>query len=207
MERYPIPMQSLMRPFLFVMILGLAALRPAAGLAGPGTHPNVLFIAIDDLDDVPEAGKKMAGLEGHHARMLESGRWKEAVQGYLAAIAYLDMNLGRLLDALERSPERDRTSIRPLLADPAAEWAEPAIMTHTFRNHAVRTADWRSIRYANGEEELDDEPQDPNESVNLAARPEHAAVKAALAPPLRLALFAVSSVPTGDDEWRSTFAG
>ncbi|HEV2293236.1 MAG TPA: sulfatase-like hydrolase/transferase [Tepidisphaeraceae bacterium] len=43
--------------------------------------------------------------------MLESGRWKEAVQGYLAAIAYTDMNIGRLLDALDASPHKDNTII------------------------------------------------------------------------------------------------
>ena len=42
---------------------------------------------------------KMAKPEADHKRMVESGRWKEAVQAYLAAIAYTDMNLGRVLDA------------------------------------------------------------------------------------------------------------
>jgi arylsulfatase A-like enzyme len=57
----------------------------------------------DDLQDVPPAGVKMAGPGGDHARILESGRWKEAVQGYLAAISYADAMLGRLLDACDRS--------------------------------------------------------------------------------------------------------
>jgi arylsulfatase A-like enzyme len=43
--------------------------------------------------------------------MLASGRWKEAVQAYLATIAYTDMNIGRLLDALEKSAYRDNTII------------------------------------------------------------------------------------------------
>ncbi len=65
----------------------------------------------DDLDDIPAAGVKMAGPEKDHARFLESGRWTDAVQSYLATIAYLDMNVGRLLDAYEASPERDNTII------------------------------------------------------------------------------------------------
>ncbi|MGB7160829.1 MAG: sulfatase [Tepidisphaeraceae bacterium] len=65
----------------------------------------------DDLSDVPPAGVKMAKPGGDHARILASGRWKEAVQGYLAAVAYTDMNLGRLLDALDKSPHRDNTII------------------------------------------------------------------------------------------------
>ena len=40
--------------------------------------------------DVPAGGLKMAKADGDHAAMLKSGRWKEAVQGYLAAIAYCD---------------------------------------------------------------------------------------------------------------------
>jgi arylsulfatase A-like enzyme len=64
-----------------------------------------------DLDDVPAAGVKMASPEGDHANILRSGRWKEAVQGYLAAISFTDAMIGRLLDGLDRSPDRDRTIV------------------------------------------------------------------------------------------------
>ncbi len=63
----------------------------------------------DDLNDVPPAGVKMAG--GDHAKILASGRWKEAVQAYLATIAYCDFEIGRLLDAHDKSPQRDNTII------------------------------------------------------------------------------------------------
>ena len=33
---------------------------------------------------------------GDHAKMLASGRWKEAAQGYLAAVSYCDAEIGRL---------------------------------------------------------------------------------------------------------------
>ena len=65
----------------------------------------------DDLSDVPPAGLIMAGRGGDHARMLRSGRWKEAVQAYLATIAYCDAQIGRLLDALEESPYQANTII------------------------------------------------------------------------------------------------
>jgi len=65
----------------------------------------------DDLDDVPPSGVRMARPEGDHAAILKSGRWKEAVQAYLATIAFCDSQVGRLLDAWEKSPERDNTII------------------------------------------------------------------------------------------------
>ena len=65
----------------------------------------------DDLEDVPTAGVRMARPEGDHAAILRAGRWKEAVQGYLAAISYADAMVGRLIDALDRSAYRDDTII------------------------------------------------------------------------------------------------
>ncbi len=63
----------------------------------------------DDLKDVPPSGIKMAKPGGDHATMVKSGRWKEAVQAYLATIAYCDAQIGRLLDAYEKSPARANT--------------------------------------------------------------------------------------------------
>lgn len=65
----------------------------------------------EDLDDVPPAGVKIARPDGDHKEILDSGRWKEAVQAYLAAISYADGQIGRLLDALDKSPDRDNTII------------------------------------------------------------------------------------------------
>jgi arylsulfatase A-like enzyme len=65
----------------------------------------------NDLDDLPPAAVRMAHPETDHVPMQKSGRWKEAIQAYLATIAYCDMNLGRLLDALEKSAYRDNTII------------------------------------------------------------------------------------------------
>jgi arylsulfatase A-like enzyme len=56
-----------------------------------------------DLDDVPAAGKKMARPEGDHKQVIQHNQWRKAVQGYLAAITFMDGQLGRLLDALDKS--------------------------------------------------------------------------------------------------------
>lgn len=65
----------------------------------------------NDLDDVPPAGVRMAKPDGDHAAILKSGRWKEAVQAYLATIAFADAQIGRLLDALDKSAYADNTIV------------------------------------------------------------------------------------------------
>jgi arylsulfatase A-like enzyme len=72
-------------------------------------------------------------------------------------------------------------SMRPLLADPDAEWDRPAITTHGRNNHAVRSQDFRYIRYADGGEELYDHRADAMEWKNLAGDPQYADVKRDLA--------------------------
>ncbi|MFO0944914.1 MAG: sulfatase [Planctomycetota bacterium] len=68
-------------------------------------------VTDNDLGDIPPAGQKMANARGDHAEMLRSGRWKEAIQGYLAAVSYSDAMIGRLLDALKASEYRDNTIV------------------------------------------------------------------------------------------------
>ena len=68
-------------------------------------------VPSDDLNDIPAAGIKMAKPNGDHAKIIQSGRWKEAVQAYLATIHFADAQLGRLLDALDASPYKDNTII------------------------------------------------------------------------------------------------
>jgi len=65
----------------------------------------------NDLDDVPAAGVKMARPDGDHAQILKSGRWKDAVQAYLATITFCDAMLGRLIEGFDRSAYKDNTII------------------------------------------------------------------------------------------------
>ena len=64
-----------------------------------------------DLDDIPEAGVRMAGPEGDHAAVIKGDQWKKGVQAYLATISFLDDQVGRLLDGLDQSPRKDKTII------------------------------------------------------------------------------------------------
>ena len=72
-------------------------------------------------------------------------------------------------------------SLVPQLKDAKASREQPAITTHNQGNHAIRTENWRYIRYADGSEELYDMAADPNEWTNLAADPKHAERKKELA--------------------------
>jgi len=66
----------------------------------------------NDLDDVPGRGRNIAARSGnYHQHVLAAGKWREAVQGYLASITYADELVGKLLDALENSAHRDNTII------------------------------------------------------------------------------------------------
>lgn len=179
----------------------------------------------------------------------ESQQWQNLVRSYLASTAFVDAQVGRILQSLEASPYAANTivvlwsdhgwhlgekgitgknslwerstrvplifagpgivaggrcsgpaelldlyptlselcglpvsgaleghSLRPQLEDPSATRTWPAITTHNHDNHAVRSRDWRYIRYADGSEELYDMVADPNEWTNLASVAEHDAV-------------------------------
>ena len=64
----------------------------------------------DDLADLPAEGRKMAK-SPEHDKIVSAGKWKAAIQGYLAAISFADAQIGRLIDAYEQSPERANTIV------------------------------------------------------------------------------------------------
>ena len=200
-------------------------------------------IKDDDLMDIPEAGRILAsGGSDDFNKIRDEGKWKEAIQGYLASITFADMQVGAILDALERSEFNNNTIVvfwsdhgwhlgekgkwhkqtlwevctripfiikapgvtvpntvcdRPvdhmnvfptllslcdlpmkagldghdmtvLLKDPDAEWDYPAISEIREGHMAVRSQNWRYIRYNDGSEELYDRNNDSNEWTNLA---------------------------------------
>jgi arylsulfatase A-like enzyme len=69
-------------------------------------------VHADDLADIPPAGRLMA--QGHtpdHKALVEAGLWRPLVQAYLACVTFMDSQLGRVLDALDRSPHAQNTII------------------------------------------------------------------------------------------------
>lgn len=74
----------------------------------------------------------------------------------------------------------DGRDLGPLLDDPRTPWDHPVLTTKDRHDHAIRTARWRYIRYANGERELYDESVDRGELRNLAGDGRHEALMAAL---------------------------
>ena len=65
----------------------------------------------DDLADVPGPGRWIATHRGEHDYIVQHGLWERAIQGYHASVAYLDDQIGRVLDALEDGPNRDNTIV------------------------------------------------------------------------------------------------
>ena len=66
----------------------------------------------NDLEDVPEIarGSYLDSTEWHDW-IVESGKWAEGVQAYLASTSFADAMVGRLLDALDRTGRADNTII------------------------------------------------------------------------------------------------
>ena len=65
----------------------------------------------DDLDDLPEIARKIARPQGDHKKVTEHKQWRKAVQAYMASISFTDACVGRVIDALEKSPYAKNTLI------------------------------------------------------------------------------------------------
>lgn len=73
------------------------------------TTPRLLK---NDLNDVPPLGAALtAGKSRFVDSVLEQGLHQDAVQAYLATTAYVDAQMGRVLDALDESPHQNNTIV------------------------------------------------------------------------------------------------
>jgi arylsulfatase A-like enzyme len=69
-------------------------------------------IKEDDLDDVPEAGRAFAQQRREDLELVRrSGQYRRILQAYLASVAFCDVMVGRLLDALDAGPAANNTII------------------------------------------------------------------------------------------------
>lgn len=90
----------------------------------PSANIKLPAIVESDLADIPGFGRRLAhevydpsgernfaNPGGDHANILANRQWHNAVQAYLATISFVDAQIGRVLDALERSQYADNTII------------------------------------------------------------------------------------------------
>ena len=77
------------------------------------------------------------------------------------------------------------------------EWEKPVLNTWYYKNHAVRSENWRYIHYRDGGEELYNHLDDPGEHINLAADPKYAEIIAEH----KKWLPETDALPAGTDEW------
>ena len=69
-------------------------------------------VKADDLDDIPAGGQRMAAdRRGDLELVRAAGKYREILQAYLASVTFCDALVGRLLDALERSPAARNTIV------------------------------------------------------------------------------------------------
>lgn len=244
--------------------IGVGFYRPHIPLFAPkkyfdlydGVDIRLPDVKADDLDDLSATAREFAleaDTAGAHATVLKHDQWLAAVKAYLACVSFVDAQVGKLLDALDASPNASNTvivlwgdhgwhlgekqhwgkwtgwerathvplivaapniqparcsqpvslldlyptlielcrlppikelsgqSLVPLLNNPTQSTGRVVLTTFDKGNYSATSARWHYIRYADGSEELYDRANDPHEWTNLAARPEHAAQKVALA--------------------------
>ncbi|MGE0758675.1 MAG: sulfatase [Pirellulaceae bacterium] len=78
----------------------------------PADRITMPLLKADDLDDLPEAGKRMAqDRREDYDLVLREGKYRDLVQAYLAGIAFADALVGQLLDALRDSGQAGNTIV------------------------------------------------------------------------------------------------
>jgi arylsulfatase A-like enzyme len=67
-----------------------------------------------DLHDIPTPGRELATqpwTSGTHKTVATHGAWRDAVRAYLATVSFADSLVGRVIEALDKSPHADNTWI------------------------------------------------------------------------------------------------
>ena len=77
---------------------------------------------------------------------------------------------------LPDAPKLQGESLVSLIKNPDLEQERYVLNTWYYKNHAVRSNNWRYIHYRDGSEELYNHQNDPGEHINLAGDPQYAEV-------------------------------
>lgn len=122
--------------------MGLGFLRPHVPLYVPqkwfDMHPidgiELPPYQTDDLEDVPPVALQINDLPMMPSTdwAIESGEWKNIIQAYLACVSFVDYEIGRLIEALEKSHHAENTII-VLWSDHGYRLGEKG----TFAKHAL----------------------------------------------------------------------
>lgn len=112
--------QVLAREHKKPFILGVGMVRPHTPLYVPRKYFDLFPVneiqlppyKADDLDDCRDFIKLILqyGFD-RHCLYTKTGLWKRFIQAYLASVAFADEQVGRVLDALERSPYAGNTIV------------------------------------------------------------------------------------------------
>lgn len=206
LDDLPPAARAMRRPPIFEGLVGGGYWRQAiqAYLASITYADEQVGRVLDALEQGPNSGNTIVvlisdngwhnGEKGHYSKYT---LWEQAtkvaclisVPGRTPGVSDEPVSLVDLYPTLlglcglpaPRTHALDGVDLAPLLADPSAGRGRPVLTTQGRGNHAVRSRDYRYIRYRNGEEELYDHRTDPHEWHNLADDPVHAAIKAGLA--------------------------
>jgi arylsulfatase A-like enzyme len=111
-------LQQAQAPFF----LGVGFYRPHIPLFAPRKYfeafpPGSISLPAapaDDLDDLSAIARRIAieaDTAGRHDTVMQHGQWEEAVAAYLACVHFVDAQIGKLLDALDRGPHAANTVI------------------------------------------------------------------------------------------------
>lgn len=98
--------------------LAAGIFRPHAPLLAPkeffDLYPldkvHMPYVPPDEFADIPAIARENWSTPLVRA-MQQEGEWQRAVQAYLACLSFADACVGRILDAIDRSPDRDNTIV------------------------------------------------------------------------------------------------
>ena len=104
------------------LFLGLGFYRPHVPLYVPQKwfdlfpleHIQLPDIKQDDLEDISQYALNLTSLdhiEPTHEWIIKNKEWRHLIQSYLASIAFVDNQIGKVLDALDKSQFKDNTII------------------------------------------------------------------------------------------------